>query len=173
MFVVSDIRMEPIQGPPPSNTAADPTGVNSDADAASGAAVTEPAATSGTAAVADAAAGADAGSTASASNGGGGGGGAVDVGTVAPGSGGGIASTEGNAGFGGGDALKGTGGKYPRLTFGPKPNSRRCGVCSTKTAVKISVGHPLSDKVCVRGGGVSGGLMLASALCSVLIVCGV
>ena len=37
--------------------------------------------------------------------------------------------------------------EYPRLSFRAKPNSRRCGVCHTKTAVKTSVGHPLSDKV--------------------------
>lgn len=37
--------------------------------------------------------------------------------------------------------------EYPRLSFRAKPNSRRCGICQTKTAVKMSVGHPLSDKV--------------------------
>eukprot|EP00903_Cladosiphon_okamuranus_P019885 g18277.t1 len=36
--------------------------------------------------------------------------------------------------------------EYPRLSFRTKPNSRRCGVCHTKTAVKTSIGHPLSDK---------------------------
>eukprot|EP00752_Nemacystus_decipiens_P009024 g8055.t1 len=36
--------------------------------------------------------------------------------------------------------------EYPWLSFRAKPNSRRCGICYTKTAVKTSIGHPLSDK---------------------------
>jgi len=36
--------------------------------------------------------------------------------------------------------------EYPRLSFCAKPISRRCGICQTKTAIKTTVGHPLSDK---------------------------
>lgn len=47
----------------------------------------------------------------------------------------------------GGDGEAGGGREeYPRLSFCAKPVSRRCGVCQAKTAVKITVGHPLSDK---------------------------
>lgn len=35
--------------------------------------------------------------------------------------------------------------EYPRLSYRNKPNARRCGVCKTKMALKISFGHPLSD----------------------------
>ena len=35
---------------------------------------------------------------------------------------------------------------FPRLTYKAKPGARRCSVCRTKTAAKMTLGHPLSDQ---------------------------
>lgn len=41
--------------------------------------------------------------------------------------------------------MKRIGPKYPRLSYRVAPDARRCSICKTKTASKMSFGHPLSD----------------------------
>lgn len=46
---------------------------------------------------------------------------------------------------------EGIGERYPWVSYRRKWNARRCDVCSTKAAVKMSFGHPLSDQASVFG----------------------
>ncbi|CAM9471907.1 unnamed protein product, partial [Ectocarpus sp. 8 AP-2014] len=151
LFVVSDIRIEPVPVPPPEP---EPTAVHTScgSTAAAMAAPEENARDGGS----PAATGQQqqqqqqqqqTGSSSSTAHpdGGGGGGAAGGGGSVrAVASTGGV-STENTAAVGGGRG-EGKEEEYPRLSFLSNPNCRRCGICLTKTAVKMSVGHPLSDK---------------------------
>ncbi|CAB1112755.1 unnamed protein product [Ectocarpus sp. CCAP 1310/34] len=155
LFVVSDIRIEPVPVPPPEPelTAVHLSG---GPPAAAMAALEEKSRDGGSAATTgqqqqqqqqhqqQQQQQQEAGSLSSAAHPDGGGGAADRGGSVAAASTGGV-STENTAAVGGG---RGEGKKeeYPRLSFLSNPNCRRCGICLTKTAVKMSFGHPLSDK---------------------------
>ncbi|CAN0537461.1 unnamed protein product [Ectocarpus sp. 12 AP-2014] len=148
LFVVSDIRIEPVPVPPPE---LEPTAVHTSGGpaAAAMAALEEngrdgrSAATTGQQQQQQQQ---EAGSSSSTAHHDGGGGAADRGGRVRAAASTGGVSTENIAAVGGGRG-EGKDEEYPRLSFLSNPNCRRCGICLTKTAVKMSVGHPLSDKV--------------------------
>ncbi|CAN0004715.1 unnamed protein product [Ectocarpus fasciculatus] len=165
LFVVSDIRIEPVLVPPPEPEPAVAVDTSGEPAAAAMATREENAGDSGSASTAkqqqQQQQQQQAGSSSSTATRG-----AADTDSVHPGGadrGGGVraaASTGGvstentAAAVGDGDGSEeGKEEQYPRLSFLSNPNCRRCGVCLTKTAVKMSVGHPLSDKVGTVVGG--------------------